>query len=153
MNSFHPLALAAAAACALSACGGSGDDGDKAPVNAAPAGVFGIQTRSYDGASDAQAWYRLACVVKSIRFLPTVLTCTAPRCTVMPAFAGISMAGSDTATPSIKPSLSSSAAAIAAPPPLDTLEAITSANVPDIATVPTPGNAIHYSTATVVIPD
>ena len=52
MNSFHPLALAAAAACALSACGGSGDDGDKAPVNAAPAGVFGIQTRSYDGASD-----------------------------------------------------------------------------------------------------
>ena len=52
MKSFHPRALAAAAACALSACGGSGDDGDKAPVNAAPAGVFGIQTRSYDGASD-----------------------------------------------------------------------------------------------------
>ena len=52
MKSFHPLALAAAAACALSACGGSGDDGDKAPVNAAPPGVFGIQTRSYDGASD-----------------------------------------------------------------------------------------------------
>ena len=52
MKSFHPLALAAAAACALSACGGNGDDGDKAPVNAAPPGVFGIQTRSYDGASD-----------------------------------------------------------------------------------------------------
>ncbi len=31
--------------------------------------------------------------------------------------------------------------------------AITSANVPDIATVPTPGNVIHYSNATVVIPD
>ena len=31
--------------------------------------------------------------------------------------------------------------------------AITSANVPDIATVPTPGNAIHYSNATVVVPD
>ena len=48
------------------------------------------------------------------------------------------MAGSDTATPSIRPSLSSSAAAMAAPPPLDTLEAMTSVLAPVKRTVRSP---------------
>ena len=38
MNRIHPLALAAVAACALAACGGS--DGDTAPLNTLPAGVL-----------------------------------------------------------------------------------------------------------------
>ena len=42
-----------------------------------------------------------------------------PRCTVTPGLAGSSTAGSDTATPLIRPWVSCSAAAMAAPPPLE----------------------------------
>ena len=44
----HPLALAALAACALSACGGS----DEPPINAKPAGIGAVTLTRYDGASD-----------------------------------------------------------------------------------------------------
>ena len=50
MNRIHPLALAAVAACALAACGGS--DGDTAPLNTLPAGVLAPQTIHYDGTAD-----------------------------------------------------------------------------------------------------
>ena len=50
MNRIHPLALAAVAACALAACGGS--DGDNAPLNTLPAGVLAPQTIHYDGTAD-----------------------------------------------------------------------------------------------------
>jgi len=43
---------------------------------------------------------------------------------VTPAFAGISIAGSETATPLIRPCVSCSAAATAAPPPLEMLDAM-----------------------------
>ena len=46
----HPLALAAIAACALSACGGSDDAAP--PVNTVPNGVRAIQSKSYDGVGD-----------------------------------------------------------------------------------------------------
>jgi len=48
-----------------------------------------------------------------------------PRCTLTPASAGSSTAGSDTATPLMRPCVSCSAAAMAAPPPLEMLDAIT----------------------------
>ena len=46
----HPLALAAIAACALSACGGSDDAAP--PVNTVPNGVRAIQSKSYDGVGE-----------------------------------------------------------------------------------------------------
>ena len=44
----HPLALATAAACVLSACGGSGD----VPVNVLPGGIGEVKVTRYDGGSD-----------------------------------------------------------------------------------------------------
>ena len=64
-------------------------------------------------------------MVKSTSVLPVTATSALPRRTVTPGLAGISMAGSDTATPLIRPCVSSSAAAMAAPPPLEMLDAIT----------------------------
>ncbi|MDO5623985.1 MAG: 3-hydroxybutyrate oligomer hydrolase family protein [Pseudomonadota bacterium] len=46
----HPLALAAAAACLLSACGGG--SGADAPVNTLPIGVASAHSTAYDGVTD-----------------------------------------------------------------------------------------------------
>ncbi|MNT46656.1 hypothetical protein D3C72_1833160 [compost metagenome] len=64
-------------------------------------------------------------MVKSTSVLPATATSAAPRRTVTPGLAGSSSAGSDTATPVIKPWVSCSAAAMAAPPPLEMLDAMT----------------------------
>ncbi len=73
-----------------------------------------------------------------------MLTGTPPRVTVTPVLPGRLRFGSPTATPSISPWVSCSAAAMAAPPPLETLEAITTTlsgprlrwRVPSVATLP-----------------
>ena len=57
MNRIHPLALAAVAACALAACGGS--DGDTAPLNTLPAGVLADY-------GDARRVFELASVTKPL---------------------------------------------------------------------------------------
>ena len=64
-------------------------------------------------------------MVKSTSVLPVTATAVLPRCTVTPGLAGSSTAGSDTATPLIRPWVSCSAAAMAAPPPLEMLDAMT----------------------------
>ena len=47
-----PLALAVATACALTACGGSGNDDDHAPINTLPHGVAKVGVVQYDGQGD-----------------------------------------------------------------------------------------------------
>src|SRR5258706_6228485 len=126
----QPLARSLASAASPSAVG---VDPEMSPLAASAlqrlvAKAADTPTRSGEPAAAvaraAHGSYRLAMVKYSSSDLPPPVIVVLPRLMTIVAGKFTCASGSPTATPSMRPALSCSAAASAAPPPLETLQAI-----------------------------